>query len=160
MFKGIVWFFVVVILFELINIVFKDKFNELRNENIDKYNFQQLEIVKTILDNLDRNSYNFSNLSEFNELYKQKIIPKKNCYFIADRNRFFKDKKWWWGYIFWFKLESDKYINIYWTWYYVYPKYDLPIDNIYFWFWWWNDRWINDRIYNNFVFTISNPCQD
>jgi hypothetical protein len=63
---------------------------EIININIDIYNFKQLEKVKSVLDSLDKNSYNFSNLKEFNKKFSQNIEPIKNCYFLSDRNRFFE----------------------------------------------------------------------
>ncbi len=58
-------------------------------------------------------------------------------------------------YIFWFKLESEKYINEYWTEYYAYPKYDLPYNAF---CGWWGDCNID---MNLMIFrdTISEPCE-
>lgn len=53
---------------------------------IDRYNFEQLEKVRLVLDNLDKNSYKFDNLNEFNKKFSQNIEPIKNCYFLTERN--------------------------------------------------------------------------
>lgn len=159
--KTIIWILLVVITIEFINIFFNDNSEEFKNIKIDKYNFKQLEKVKDILDWLDKNSYSFGNLNQFNEKYNQNIKTIKNCYFIADRNRFFESKNWWWGYIFWFKLESQKYLKKYWTEYYAYPKYDLPKNRIYLWMGgWWVDWEAMDSTKMDFEKKISNPCKD
>lgn len=129
---------------------------------IDEYNFEQLEKIKSILDWLDKSSYSFDNLKEFNEKFNQNIEPIKNCYFLSDRNRYFETKsriveKWKWWYMFWFKLESDKYIKKYGEANYVYPKYDLPVFKLCFWLWEW---WCYDDNKQTFIKTITNPCKD
>ena len=134
---------------------------EQENIKIDEYNFEQLEKVKNILDWLDKNSYSFENLKEFNEKFNENIEPIKNCYFLSDRNSYFENLKWWWGYIFGFKLYSDKYQKELWEQYlnhlsyYTYPKYDLPSSYICDW---WNCDW--DIIFGSLIKTISNPCED
>lgn len=127
---------------------------------IDEYNFEQLDKVKNILDWLDKNSYGFENLKEFNEKFNENIESIKNCYFLSDKNRYFETKsrnieKWKWWYIFWFKLESDKYIKKYWDKNYAYPKYDLPVFKLCFWVW---DWWCYDDNKQTFIKTISKPC--
>ncbi len=100
---------------------------------IDEYNFEQLEKVKSVLDWLDKNSYSFNNLKEFNKKFNQNITPIKNCYFLSDRNIYFEDKKWGGGYVFGFKLYSSKYRKIYWNLYIAYPKYNLPVEYACLW---------------------------
>jgi hypothetical protein len=56
---------------------------------IDIYNFNQLEKVKKTLCKLDKNSYKFDNINEFNKKFGQNIQPIKNCYVLSDRNRFY-----------------------------------------------------------------------
>lgn len=116
---------------------------------IDEYNFEQLEKVKDILSDIKREDKQFIDLKEFNDFYKQDIQPIKNCYYL--RNYKSEDRV---PYTFWFKLESEKYINKYWTEYYAYPKYDLPIARI-------CDTWGCDDV-TRLIFerTISNPCSD
>jgi len=120
---------------------------------IDEYNFQQLEKVKEVLDPLDKNLYSFDNIWDFNKLYNLNIEPIKNCYYLTDRNWFFKNNKWGWWYIFWFELESKKYIEKYWDKYYAYPEYDLPEDKICTWK-------CYDNNYKNFTRIISNTCNE
>jgi len=128
---------------------------------IDEYNFGELDKVKNILNWLDKNSYSFEDLKEFNKKFNQNIKPIKNCYYLVDRNSFFEKDKWWWGFIFWFQLESKKYIRKYGVKYYAYPKYDLPNISICMWWWWSIDWWeCYDRYRSKFEWTISNPCQD
>ena len=65
----------------------------------------------------------------------------------------------------WFKLESSVFKSMYWTEYYAYPKYDLPVSN--FCIWWaeslditektWG--WCYDANKKAFIRTISNPCK-
>ena len=45
---------------------------------IDKYNFEQLEKIKSFLDNY-KTEIEFRNLNEFNYKYKLDIKPIKNC---------------------------------------------------------------------------------
>lgn len=131
--------------------------DEQENRKIDEYNFEQLEKVKSVLDWLDKNSYKFDNIKEFNKNFNQNIKPIKNCYFLTSRNWYFDKSKWWGWYIFWFKLTSDRYKNKYWVEYYAYPKYDLPIFKLCFWLWEW---WCYDDNKESFIKTISNPCED
>ncbi len=132
-------------------IVLKEKEQEEEKIAIDEYNFNQLEKVKTILDKLDKNSYKFDNIKEFSKKFNQEIKPIKNCYFLSDRNRYFDDNNWGWGYIFWFELESNKYTKIYWDNYYAYPKYDLPKGNICIW----GNKCDFDIVIRDFYKTIS-----
>lgn len=158
-FKVTIWFLVFIILLEIISIIFKSNINELRNEYIDNYNFWQLEKVKDVLDKLDKNSYKIDDIKDFNKQFNQDIKPIKNCYFLSDRNWYFKNNNWGGGYIFWFMLYSNKYIKNYWTLYYSYPKYNLPENKICTWFgnMWWKCQ---DRVRERFESTISNPCRD
>jgi hypothetical protein len=84
---------------------------EQEKRKIDEYNFEQLEKVKDVL--RWKFKYKIRNLSEFNKKYDQNITPIKNCYFLWDRNWYLEEGEWWWGYIFWFELYSDKYIEKY-----------------------------------------------
>ena len=113
---------------------------------IDKYNFEQLEKVKTFLDSKD--NFEFKNLKEYNTKYNQNIEPLKNCYYVSSIN-------WSKSYIFWFQLESliYKFIKLWGN--YAYPKYDLPVDYVCTW---WNSC-NYDFIFWRFNKTISNPCQ-
>ena len=72
---------------------------------IDIYNFRQLEKAKPYLETIDKNTKNFFNLKEFNEIYNTSIKPIKNCYSVNTNN-------WKYIYKFWFKLESYIYIYI------------------------------------------------
>jgi len=123
---------------------------------IDEYNFEQLEKVKEILDPLDKDSYSFDNIWDFNKLYNSNIEPIKNCYYIKDRN-------WWEKYIFWFKLESDKYIKKYWVEDFAYPKYDLPVEEVCLWdvgISWEHINECPDANLTTYQSIISNPCKD
>lgn len=126
---------------------------EVNNIMIDKYNFQQLEKAKIILDKTPRDAKKFYNLEEFNEQYKAWIVPIKNCYYVRNIN-------WSYPYIFWFKLESLFYKIKFSQNYYSYPKYDLPISKIYLWALlnWRISQWY-DKNRDNFIHTISNPCK-
>ena len=101
---------------------------EQENIKIDEYNFEQLEKVKNILKNLKRTDTKFSSLKEFNSIYNSNIEPIKNCYYIKNYEN--KERV---LYSFWFRLESNKYIQKYWDKNYMYPKYDLPIYKICVW---------------------------
>ncbi len=115
---------------------------------VDYYNFNELEKAKIILEKIPENTDKFYTLKEFNEKYNANIKPIKNCYDISNYN-------WNEKYIFWFKLESLLYINMYWTKYYTYPKYNAPYINI-------CESWVGcyDRNKEIFIKTISNPCKD
>lgn len=121
------------------------------NIEIDRYNFEQLEIVDNIIMNDKKYDYAFRDIGEFNKIYKTKIQPIKNCYYIDKYNG---DEK----YLFWFKLESLLYKIKYKNSYIAYPKYDLPVKTIR----------LNkpskldhlDRNYFNFIEHISNPCDE
>lgn len=139
----IILFYIIIFLWILIySFVFeKDKIA------IDRYNFEQLEKAKPILESIPETDERFYSLKEFNQKYNADIKPIKNCYFIINSN-------WNEKYIFWFELESLIYIYIYRTKLFAYPRYDLPFDPIYYSGWPW------DRIKNDFIETISNPCRD
>ncbi len=122
-----------------------DIFVEWDKVKIDVYNFQQLEKAKPILKSLPKDAEKFYNLREFNEQYKANIKSIKNCYYISNRN----GKE---SFIFWFQLESDIYKLLYWN-IYVYPKYDLPIDEI-------CTSKCEDINRPYFERIISNPCKD
>lgn len=123
------------------------------NIEIDKYNFEQLEIVDNTIMNDEKYEYSFRKLWQFNKTYNTNIQPIKNCYFISDFNW---DEK----YIFWFKLESLLYRIKYKSTYIAYPSYQQPESKNIFWFWW---SAINDNTdYNfiKFIEHISNPCDE
>jgi len=123
---------------------------ERENRKIDEYNFGELGKVKQILDNIWKNDKKFFTFKEFNEIYSTNIKPIKNCYYVSNSN-------WSENYIFWFRLESEKYINKYWNQNYAYPKYDLPYDTVCFGLWEWG---CSNFILDRFIYTISNPCED
>lgn len=137
--------------------------NEIYNVYVDMYNFKQLEKVKIILKDLKRENKQFFYLNEFNEIYKSDIMPIKNCYYL--RNYKSENRV---PYTFWFKLNSYIYIYIYRKDYYIYPKYDLPVSRIAFWWCSYSFFWgfkcsnssSNDATFNNFYGTISNPCRE
>jgi len=116
---------------------------------IDIYNFRQLEKAKPYLETIDKNTKNFFNLKEFNEIYNTSIKPIKNCYSVNTNN-------WKYIYKFWFKLESYIYIYIYWKTFYIYPWDDIPFSK--FCDWW--DECIDDINRKWFEEIISNPCKE
>jgi len=133
---------------------------EIEEENIliDEYNIKQLETVKQVLNNLDKNSYSFSNINDFNIQFNQNIKPIDNCYFLSDVNSLYsdfykhfkidkKDYNWW--YMFWLSIKSTKFQRIYWKKTYVYPYYNFPacIGNC------------NDGRYWKLDEIINNPCK-
>ncbi|MDD2907474.1 MAG: hypothetical protein PHH98_02425 [Candidatus Gracilibacteria bacterium] len=121
---------------------------------IDKYNFEQLEKIKSFLDNY-KTEIEFRNLNEFNYKYKLDIKPIKNCYYMKTTNYVdnYKGKS---DYILGFQLESLIYKFIYFGGNYVYPKYDLPIDYICI-----GGKKCNyDSNKASFEITISNSCDD
>lgn len=121
-------------------------YKEYNNIKIDEYNFSQLEKAKIILDKIPKDTKKFYTLKEFNTQYNADIKPIKNCYDVSNIN-------WSESYMFWFKLYSKKYIKIYWTRYYAYPKYDLPVETVCVW-----ECHDNNRA--AFLYIISNPCND
>lgn len=119
---------------------------------IDMYNFKQLERVKTILDELPKDSYSFKNIKKFNDSFNQGIQPIQNCYFLIDRNRFVYKNAWSWWYVFWFKFKSIIYKLKYKADNYSYPEYNLPIlpfcdDSCY------------DTFKSKFEHTLYSPCK-
>ena len=127
---------------------------EWQNMYIDIYNFQQLKIVKSILDPLDKESYSFSTIYDFNKKYDNALNPIKYCYYISERNGYFNNWEWGGGYIFGVKLHSLTYRIFYWTSDYAYPKYDLPPMYICD-----GTPWCTaDGNKNIFRYTISNKC--
>lgn len=128
-------------------------------EKIDEYNFWELEKVKINLSNFQKWDFTIRNYIDYNRKYDPDIKPIKNCNYVSTEN-------WKEPFIFWFKLESDKYKNKYWTWTYVYPKYDLPKDEICFWLMPskieeynnWNN-WCDDKNNDKFMRIIEEPCR-
>jgi len=143
--KLFVWLFLLLILSFVLVAVYSFTF-EKDKIAIDRYNFEQLEKAKPILETIDENTKKFYNLKEFNERYNAWIKPIKNCYSINMNN-------WKYFYKFWFRLESLLYIYIYRTKLFAYPKYDTPYQNVCMWgcFDW--NRKAFERI-------ISNPCKE
>ena len=119
---------------------------------VDVYNFRQLWKVRNVLDNLDGNSYKFDNVKQFNERFNSNVEPIKNCYFLSERNWYFKDDNWGGGYIFWFKLESSIFKLIYLTKYYAYPEYNLPVGEVCVMWWWCHDHNIGEFRYVIIIF--------
>ncbi|MCH2188240.1 hypothetical protein MK079_00220 [Candidatus Gracilibacteria bacterium] len=79
---------------------------ELANQKIDEYNFEQLEKAKPFLDGLSKDVDKFFTLREFNEITGANIQPIHNCYYVSNRNG---DEP----YMFGFQLESEKYRDKY-----------------------------------------------
>lgn len=142
----------------------KDNLTQSEKQKIDDYNFSQLERVKSILgDNFNLNN-EFYTLEEFNDEYETDIKPIKNCYYLSVSSIFKIDDKnydngvW---YIFWFKLESEKYIEKYGGIYYAYPKYDIPKKDACIWI---DGNLIEWLCYDtniwHFVLTVSEPCKN
>ena len=144
--KFFIWFFLLLILSFILVAIYSFVF-EKDKIVIDRYNFEQLEKAKPILESIPETDKNFYSLKEFNEIYNAWIKSIKNCYYVRNYNW---DEK----YIFWFKLESLIYIYIYRTKLFAYPKYDLSFVPMYYSGWPW------DRNKNNFIETISKPCRD
>lgn len=125
--------------------------SETEKEKIDEYNFSQLELVKSNLSNFQKVDFTIRNYIDYNRKYEPDIKPIRKCLYVSTEN-------WQEPFIFWFKLESEKYITEYGTWYYIYPKYEVPKDEICHWLWeWW--IWCIDNNYWNFKHTISNKCR-
>ncbi|MDD2907807.1 MAG: hypothetical protein PHH98_04145 [Candidatus Gracilibacteria bacterium] len=131
---------------------------ELENIKIDEYNFEQLEKVKSVLNGLNKNSYSFENLKEFNEKFNQNIKPIKNCYLLSNGNNVFLDKSND-NYIFMFKLYSMDYGKRYKNMYYIYPEYKFQeIENSLCS----SHGGIcgTDVAFGDYLETISTPCED
>ena len=114
---------------------------------IDRYNFEQLEKAKPILEKLPQKDKKIFSPKMLNDLYGANIQTIKNCYYISNSN-------WKYPYIFWFQLESLMYKVLYFWENYAYPKYDKPVD----YFCWWSKYCRDDRIFGGFIWTISWPC--
>lgn len=130
---------------------------EVENLEIDEYNFEQLEKVKNILDWLDKNSYSFENLKDFNEEFNQNIKPIQNCYLLSNWNNIFfnKSKD---DYIFMFKLYSKYYFKKYKSIYYIYPEYKFnEIKNSLCSSHWWDCG--TDMAFWDYLQVISTPCR-
>lgn len=125
--------------------------NEFYSMSIDRYNFGQLERVKWVLKNNNIQA-SFRDVVDFNGRYNESIEPLKNCHYLSSDN-------WTESYIFWFKIESLAYQYIYWTKYFSYPKYDLPISKFCFWVGRIDGGSCYDVNKERFLGTISNPCR-
>jgi hypothetical protein len=53
---------------------------------IDRYNFEQLEKVESILKNISEKDMHFYNYKQFNDEYNTDIKPIKNCYYLSFSN--------------------------------------------------------------------------
>ncbi len=121
----------------------------------DKYNFEQLDKAKVILDEIPNDAEKFYTLIEFNKLYNTDIKPITNCYIINNDN-------WNEPYMFWFKIESLIYRILYRSIYYAYPKYDIPVRMMYTWanvgwnFSWWPYDFSRDL----FEYIVTHPCKE
>lgn len=118
---------------------------------VDKYNFRQLEKVKIDLKDNETKT-RFIDVVDFNNQFNEDIRSLKNCYYLSSDN-------WTEPYIFWFKIESLVYQYIYWTQYFSYPKYDLPISELCFWVGRIDGGSCDDVNKARFLRTISNPCR-
>lgn len=143
--KFFIWFLLLLILSFILVAIYSFTF-EKDKIAIDRYNFEQLEKAKPILESIPETDERFYSLKEFNQKYNANIKSIKNCYDISNDN-------WSEKYIFWFKLESYIYIYIYRTKLFAYPKYDMPYKN----FCVWECIDLNKRTFENI---ISKPCKD
>ncbi|MDD3646028.1 MAG: hypothetical protein PHH06_01315 [Candidatus Gracilibacteria bacterium] len=144
-----------------LSIKLKIDYNKQETENIkiDEYNFSQLEKVKSVLDGLDKDSYGFNGLKEFNEKFVQDIKPLKNCFDISNTNRFWGENKSGGGYVFGFKLYSKEYKKQYEKDYYIYPSsvYNSIEEGLCSKH---GGVCYRDILFEGFIETISNPCMD
>ncbi len=97
-------------------------FVERKAIEIDRYNFQQLEKAKKVIENIPKNkkTYRVRNLKQLNSKFKADIEPldKRYCYDVYyDTNPTWP----WYVFTFWFKLHSLLYKLRYWWEYYIYP---------------------------------------
>jgi len=53
---------------------------------IDRYNFEQRDKVKTIIENDKYYNTAFRDIKQFNSLYNSDIKPIKNCYYLSKYN--------------------------------------------------------------------------
>lgn len=140
----LLWIFIIL---EIINIV------------TDIYNFNQVKKIKSIVNTINLDEYNFTSLNTFNDSLDQNIKPIRNCYYVNNnfkptRNSYYvnkdtsKD-----SFVFWFKIYSFIYKIIYSSEYSVYPEGNEPkkLDC---------SSLCYDIIDPIFIQTISNPCLD
>jgi len=168
--KIIIWIIFLTILITIWLLLNNYKIEQ-ENIKIDKYNFGQLEKVKKILLKIPKEEYNFNNLKEFNQRFKQDIKPIKNCYVlygktdksleISETKKFDSEL----NYVFLFRIYSKMFINKYNSSYYFYPYYVYP-ESMY------NKiedslcgkdgpgACATDAVYEDYMKTISNPCKD
>lgn len=116
-------------------------------QTIDRYNFTQLEKVKSILDGKNINSP-FKTFKEFNEKYGTSIKPMQDCYYMSSSNG--KEP-----YIFGFKLYSKTFRSRYGADYYAYPKYDLLVQYACMG----SDDCSDDTMYAYFLSIINDDCR-
>ena len=95
---------------------------EWKNIYVDRYNFQQLEKAKKVVENLkwEQKLYRARGLKDFNYQFDTDIKPldKRYCYDVYyDTNPTWP----WYVFTFWFKLHSLLYKLMYWWEYYIYP---------------------------------------
>jgi hypothetical protein len=140
---------------------------EWKNIYVDRYNFQQLEKAKKVIENIPENkkTYSVRNLKQLNSKFKADIEPldKRYCYYVYYQFDKEKNKS---DFEFWFKLHSLLYKLMYMSNNYAYPK---PIEKPkpskecerqakasiwYTWvpacFWWY---------YHIYLDTINEPCE-
>ncbi len=142
---------------------------EWKNIYVDRYNFQQLEKAKKVIENIPENkkTYRVRNLKQLNSKFKADIEPldKRYCYYVyyqfdKEENKVYFE--------FWFKLHSLLYKLIYRWKYYNYPSlWEAPeeteeckkqiklskwsytgIPACVWWFW-----------YNRYMEAVNNPCE-
>jgi hypothetical protein len=104
-----------------------------------------LEKVKPILLNLSSKDKKFYNIHEFNEIYKIKLEPIKNCYVLTRLN-------WKNNFLFWLQLESYFYKLLYKNKYFYYPSYDVKPAFV-------CTGYCYDSNRSYFEYTVSHPCR-
>ena len=147
-------------------------FVERKAIEIDRYNFQQLEKAKKVIENIPENkkTYRVRNLKQLNSKFKADIEPldKRYCYDVYyDTNPTWP----WYVFTFWFKLHSLLYKLRYWWEYYKYPnwihksepseqcKKEMEISSKLWWYRWMPAcAWLN-YYYYRYMRIVNNPCE-
>jgi len=143
---------------------------EWKNIYVDRYNFQQLEKAKKVIENIPENkkTYRVRNLKQLNSKFKADIEPldKRYCYDVY----YDKNPTWpWYVFTFWFKLHSLLYKLIYGWEYYKYPnwihksepseqcKKEMELSK---WRYTWipSCAWLN-AYYYRYMRIVNNPCE-
>ncbi len=165
---------VVVLLVLIILVVAWYKYYQYDKENlkIDYYNFQQLEKVKKVIENIPENkkTYRVRNLKQLNSKFKADIEPldKRYCYYVYYQFDKENNKP---VFGFWFKLHSLLYKLRYWWEYYKYPnwihksepseqcKKEMEISSKLWWYRWMPAcAWLNVYYYR-YMEAVNNPCE-